>query len=546
MSLRPDPLGAIPPETVRVAQAAFPRGNRLLRVRDELGRLYDDATFAALYPTRGQPAAAPWRLATILVLQFLENLPDRDAAEAVRARIDWKYVLGLELTDPGFDASVLSEFRTRLVAGGAEEHLLEALLVRVQASGLLKPHGRQRTDSTHVVAAVRSLNRLELVLETVRHALNAVAAMAPTWLQTWLPADWLVRYGPRVDNDRLPSWEAARRALAVRVGTDGIALLTATEAAPDLAALPALQTLRRVWWQQFQQTADGSLVWRDPDDLPPASQTIRSPHDPDARLGVKRDRAWIGGKLHVTETCDTDAPHLLTHVATTPAPVPDTAMTTPIEADLVARGRAPTEHDVDSGYLDAANLVASHVRGIDLVGPPLADTSWQAQAGQGFAAADFTVDWDGRRATCPGERTSVEWRETTSRHGTPVVALRFAQTDCQACRLRPHCTRGAARTLTLRPRAEHEALQAARARVDAGDVTAGLAARAGVEGTMSQVVAVGGVRRARYRGLPKTHLAHLLTAVAINLLRLVAWWEERPRAAVRPPRFVRVATATVT
>lgn len=535
MSLRPDSRGEVPPDTLRVAQAAFPKGNRLLRLRDELGRLYEDATFAALYPVRGQPAAAPWRLATVLVLQFLENLPDRDAAEAVRARIDWKYVLGLELTDPGFDASVLSEFRARLVTGGAEEQLLEVLLARLQDAGLLKPHGRQRTDSTHVLAAVRGLNRLELALETMRHALNAVAAVAPVWLRQWLPGDWLVRYGPRVDNYRLPSGAAARRVLAVQVGQDGYALLAATGEQPALAEVAALATLRRVWWQQFQQTAEATVHWRDPDDLPPASQALCSPHDPDARLGAK---------LHVTETCDAEAPHLLTHVATTPAPVPDTALTDPIEAHLVGRGRAPAEHAVDSGYVDAANLVASQARGIDLIGPPLADTSWQGRADQGFASGDFVLDWADRRATCPGGQRSAEWRETTSRHGTPVVAIRFARTDCQACPVRPACTQGMARTLTLRPQAEHEALQAARARLATGGIAAGVAARAGIEGTISQAVAVGGVRRARYRGLPKLHLAHLLTAVALNLLRLIAWWEERPLAAVHPPRFVRVATAT--
>jgi transposase len=245
----------------------------------------------------------------------------------------------------------------------------------------------------------------------------------------------------------------------------------------------------------------------------------------------------------VTETCDPDAPHLLTHIATTPAPVPDTALTELIAADLVARDRAPTEHIVDSGYIDAANLVASHAWGIDLVGPPLADTSWQGRANQGFASGDFALDWDGHRATCPGGQTSAEWRDTTSRHGTPVVTIRFARTVCQTCPVRPACTHGMARTLTLRPQAEHQALQTARTRLTSGEMAAGLAARAGIEGTISQMVAVGGVRRARYRGLPKLHLAHLLTAVAINLLRLVAWWEDRPLAAARPPRFVRVTTA---
>src|SRR5687767_10660111 len=146
MSLHPRHLREIPAETARVARAAFPKGNVYMTMRDELGRLYDDAAFATLFPARGQPAAPPWRLALILVMQFAEGLSDRQAADAVRARIDWKYALGLDLADPGLDASVLSEFRSRVVAGGVERVLLDALLARFRERGLLKAGGRQRTD----------------------------------------------------------------------------------------------------------------------------------------------------------------------------------------------------------------------------------------------------------------------------------------------------------------------------------------------------------------------------------------------------------------
>ena len=188
MSLRPKEIPPIPEETRRIAEAAFPRGNIYMRMRDELGAIYDDHLFASLFPPRGQPAASPWRLALTTVMQFAEGLSDRQAAEAVRSRIDWKYALSLELTDPGFDHTVLSEFRTRLVAGQAEQLLLETLLARVRERGLLKARGRQRTDSTHVLAAIRILNRLELVGETVRHALNSLAVVAPDWLRAQVPA----------------------------------------------------------------------------------------------------------------------------------------------------------------------------------------------------------------------------------------------------------------------------------------------------------------------------------------------------------------------
>src|SRR5215211_676512 len=183
MSLKPALIQPVPEETARVAKAVFHRGNPYLRLRDEIGTIFADADFADLFPRRGQPGLPPWRLALATLLQFRENLPDRQAAEAVRARIDWKYLLGLELTDPGFDHSVLCEFRARLLEGGAEERLLHRLLEVCQARGLLKARGRQRTDATHVLAAIRVLNRLELVGETLRAALNEIAAVAPDWLR---------------------------------------------------------------------------------------------------------------------------------------------------------------------------------------------------------------------------------------------------------------------------------------------------------------------------------------------------------------------------
>jgi transposase len=215
MSIKPSPIEPVPEETARIARAAFRKGNPLLQLRDELGPIFADADFADLFPKRGQPGLAPWRLALVTLLQFRENLADRRAAEAVRARIDWKYVLGLELTDPGFDASVLCEFRARLVEGGAEERLLHKLLDRRRRPlGLLKARGRQRTDATHVLASVRVLNRLELVGETLRAALNEIAAVAPDWLRGAAQEAWSKRYAHRVEDDRLPRTATEREAYA--------------------------------------------------------------------------------------------------------------------------------------------------------------------------------------------------------------------------------------------------------------------------------------------------------------------------------------------
>ena len=349
MSLQPRTVFQIPEETQRVARAAFPKSTLCLRIADALGPVYGDEQFADLFPRRGQLAEAPGQLAWITVLQFVENLSDRAAADAVRGRLDWKYLLGLELTDPGFHHTVLSEFRSRLVAGQAEQRLLEGLLEQLQEQGLLQAGGRQRTDSTRVLAAVRDLNRLERVGETLRAALNSVAVVAPDWLQTLAPPVWYERYGRRIENYHLPKSDAARQVLAAMIGTDGQLLLQAVDTATEhgwLGKVPAVQTLRRVWAEQYIES-EGTLVWRPVKDMPAPAELIASPYDPEARYSTKRCVEWVGYKVHLTETCDLNTPHLIVNVETTPATTPDDNMLAVVHASLAARHHLPTEHLVD-------------------------------------------------------------------------------------------------------------------------------------------------------------------------------------------------------
>ena len=204
MSLQPTQDFTIPDQTAQVAKSAFPDGNLYLSMRDKLGTIFADEQFRELYPQRGQPAEAPWRLALVTLMQFTENLTDRQAADAVRSRIDWKYVLGMELADQGFHYSVLSEFRSRLIQGQAEHLLFETLIKQFKERGLLKAGGRQRTDSTHVLAAVRHLNRIELVGQTLYHVLDLLSQVAPDWLRIQVSADWYERYSLRFSNYRFP------------------------------------------------------------------------------------------------------------------------------------------------------------------------------------------------------------------------------------------------------------------------------------------------------------------------------------------------------
>ena len=512
MSLRPQAPPTVPEETHRVARAAFPKGTLCLRIAEALGPVYQDKQFTALFPRRGQSAAAPGRLALTTVLQFVENLSDREAADAVRGRIDWKYALGLALTDPGFDHTVLSEFRTRLIAGGAEL-LLDALLERLQEQGLVKARGRQRTDSTHVLAAVRALNRLERVGETLRAALNELATVAPEWLSSVAPAAWYGRYGRRVENHRLPKTEAARAALAAEIGGDGQQLLSAIDAAaqPELGRLPKVAILRRVWAAQYAEE-EGRLRWRATDELPPCAEQVCSAYDPDARYSTKREADWVGYKAQLTETCGPacEGPHLITNVETTPATTPDDNVVAIVHASLERRGLLPGEHLVDKGYTDSHVLVDSKQRhDVTLIGPVADDPSWQARVAGGLTKAAFRVDWERKVVACPAGKQSISWLPHTWRRGGMVHEARFARRDCTPCPLRPRCTRAKRepRIVSLQAREHFEALQGARKHQQTEAFRTSYAARAGIEGTHAQAISRCGLRRSRYVGLAKTRLS---------------------------------------
>lgn len=546
MSLKPEGIGPVPEETARVARAAYPKGNVYLKMRDELGTIYDDAAFAHLFPNNGQPAEAPWRLALVTVMQFAEGLSDRQAAEAVRGRLDWKYALALDLSDPGFDASVLSEFRTRLVVGQAEEQLLTAMLTLFKERGWLKARGQQRTDSTHVLAKIRAINRLVCVGETLRHALNCLAIVAPDWLWKHSQPEWVDRYGVRMDESRLPAGEGERQAWAELVEHDGRRVLSA---AFDLAApawlreVPAIEILRQVWVQNSQWT-EGKLGWRSADNLPPAALYVSSPYDLDAHYSKKRTTSGVGYKVHLTETCEQDRPHLITHVETTTAPVSDDARTASIHAGLKNKQLEPAQHLVDTGYVDAQLLHQSQKDDdIDLVGPTRADYRWQSKQKTGFAAGQFQIDWPAEQAMCPEGHTSISWTPALDNRKNEVVKIKFSITDCQPCPSRSlwtHMKRYPRRTITVRQELHYQALQRARERAKTEEFKTLYARRAGVEGTISQGVRAMGLRRSRYIGQERTHLQHLATAAAMNIVRMVRWLNGTPQAQTRRSALVQL------
>lgn len=546
MSLRPQSVPPVPEETARVARAAFPQGNIFLLLRDQLGPIFADTDFADLFAARGQPAQAPWRLALVTLFQFIEGLSDRATADAVRSRLDWKYALSLELSDSGFDFSVLCEFRARLLDGSAERLLFDKLLALCRERRWLRARGRQRTDSTHVIAAVHAYNRLQCAIETLRHALNSLAVVAPVWLRAHAQPEWAERYAMRAFDHYIPHDKAERQAHAELIGVDGDLLLSAiyAEDAPYwLREVPAVEALRRVWVQQYYIEKE-VVHWRtEKEGIPPARLVISSPHDLDARLGRKRKTQWVGYKVYLTETCDEGRPHLITHVATTPAPVADGEVTPEVHRQLKGKQLLPRTHLVDTGFLDAALLMASkRDYQVNLLGPTRSDYKWQKRAATGFDAGSFTINWELKKATCPEGYTSSSWTTAIDRRKNEVVKIKFSSTDCVSCQSRQHCTAShqMRRTLTIRPESQYKALQAARAREKTAAYRELYAKRAGVEGTISQGTRAFGLRRARYMGLAKTHLQDLLTALAINLVRVANWLMEVPLAQTRQTTFVKL------
>jgi transposase len=306
-----------------------------------------------------------------------------------------------------------------------------------------------------------------------------------------------------------------------------------------------VQILRAVWVQQVYAPApDGRVRWREPGDQPPSAQLIVSPYDPEARLSTKGEQSWVGYKVHVTETCDEDTPHLITHVETTPATTQDEQVLDPIHTALAAQGLLPRDHLVDRGYVDSERVRTSQRDyEVRLVGPMAVDGSWQAHAKQGYAAACFAIDWEAHRVTCPAGQQSSLWNPKRNKAGAPVIQVQFAPATCAGCTVREQCTKAVktGRSLTLLPQEAHLAVAARRAEQQTPAFKAAYAARAGIEGTLSEGLRLGDLRQTRYRGAAKTRLQHILIAVAVNVRRLVAWWRGDDRATTRTSAFAALA-----
>ena len=386
--------------------------------------------------------------------------------------------------------------------------------------------------------------------ETLRAALNSLAVVVPDWLSLVLSPDWFDRYSRRVEDYRLPQSQRERHQMALRIGRDGHHLLSGIYTDPDvgdwLTQIPAVEVLRQVWIQQFYLDGEHQLHLRESQGQPPAGQLICSPYEVEARFSRKRQTQWTGYKVHLSEICDAHQPHLITNVETTSATTASGAMTQAIHQALKDKDLCPNEHLVDTGYIDASVLIKSQQEyNIELVGPVLPDSSWQAQTPDGFDSTHFEIDWLQQQACCPQGHLSTRWEVGTDRRGQETVKIHFPYQECQACPVKAQCTRAqkAGRTLTLRPQAQHLALQQARHKQQSDEFKRRYTNRAGMEGTISQGISAFGLRWCRYKGIAKTRLQHVTTATAMNVFRLINWLHKQPLAQTRISHFARLASS---
>jgi transposase len=523
MCLKAQAPWPMPVETATVGEAVLKEDSPYRLVGDKLFTGLSDTDFADLYSREGKPGISPVILAFVTIFQFMEKLPDRQAAEAVRIRLDWKYALHLPLTYTGFDYSVLSEFRDRLLAHEAEGRVFDKVVGEFRTWGLIKDRGRQRTDSIAMLTKMRRLSRLELVVETLRLTVDAILKAARAWGEKEIPSCWEARYGERFVMQRhtREDWATYDR----QVGPDGqwlLKRLAEVDVPAMIQALPEVQVLQTVWTQQFQET--GAKIVYQPVTTYDGCAQIQTPHDPDARYSKKRVQEWVGGKVQVTETDDEDQPHLITDIAATCSSHTDYTALPEIQARLQERQCLPAKQYADSGYLSGPNLARSADYGIDLIGPVFSVVSKQSKIPNGITTDQFEIDLENLQARCPSGFTAQPdfgW--------AGKIRFRFPVEVCANCVLRSRCCTGkGGRTLCVG--LTYPLLQAARQRQTSESFKKDYHQhRSGVEGCLSSLVRGHGLRVSRYVGHRKRHLQALFSGAAANLKRVTHWLAgERP------------------
>ena len=517
MCLKTQSPWPMPEETGRIGKMLLEEKDPYRMIGNQLFEKWQEEEFADLYSREGKPGYSPVILAFVSVFQFMERLADRQAAQALRMRLDWKYALHLPLEDAGFDFSVLSEFRDRVIEGKAEQRVFEKLVEEIQAMGLIKEHGKQRSDSIAMLVKVRRLSRIEMVVETLRLAVVALVAADREWCEEVIPPSWEEKYGERFVRQRYSEQEW--KAYEANIGNDGEWLLKRLKdggAPAELQDLPEVQVFSTVWAQQFRE-AQGQMVYKDLKKYDGHTQ-IQTPHDPEARYSRKRKFEWLGDKVQVTETEDEGYPHIITDMLATNSNQTDYEELALIQDRLIKRQCKPGEHYVDAGYMSGPNLAHSHDLEIDLLGPLPEVVTPQDRLPDGVTQAQFQMDPQKKIAICPQGHQACNPSLTEN-----TWSFHFPQKVCAACLLHARCCTGqGGRTVGMN--IHYDLVQMARTRQKTEAFKKDYHQhRSGVEGSLSALVRGHGMRVSRYTGQKKRNLQAILTGCAANLKRTAHW-----------------------
>jgi transposase len=507
----------MPSETGRIGQSILTKDSPCRLIGDQLFATLNEQEFADLYPSEGQPGISPVILAFVTVFQFIEKLPDRQAAEMLRLRMDWKYALHLPLEYKGFHYSVLSEFRDRLLRGQAEGRVFEKLVGKIQALGLIKERGKQRSDSIAMLTKVRWLSRLETTVETLRLAVVSLVEADRAWSAEILPPSWEDKYAERFVQQRYT--EKDWKDYEANIGNDGqwlLKRLVEGGAPASLQELPAVKLLQTVWAQQFREEA-GQMVFADLKHYDGRTQIV-TPHDPEAQYSRKRHIAWIGSKVQVTDTDDEGYPHIITDIVSTESNFTDYEALPDIQNRLTRRQCTPGKHYVDAGYMSGSNLANSQDLQIDLIGPLARTVTAQDRIPDGLTQGQFQINLTEQRITCPQGQQALS--AVSIKDG---LRFQFPTAVCAACSIRTRCCAGKTGR-TIRIHTHYELAQQARTRQKTQAFKEDYAKhRSGVEGSLSALVRGQGMRVSRYIGQRKRNLQALFTGCAANLKRTASW-----------------------
>ncbi|MCF6766632.1 IS1182 family transposase [Thiotrichales bacterium 19S3-7] len=545
MSLKLSYKNKIPAQTVRIAKSAFPKGNPYITLRDHLGTIFEDIDFMKMFPKVGQPALQPWRLALLTVIQHGENLSDRQTAEAVRARIDLKYLLGLNIDDSGFDYSVLSEFRKRLVEHKMEELLLSKILDVAKSLKIIKTRGHQRTDSTRVLMSVKELNRYEVIGETMRSTLNHIAVIEPVWLKSIVPYEWYDRYHFRFENYRLPTKLEDKNLLMQVIGKDAhtlIKLIEQDDTPYTIKTSSKVGSLRTMLARHFHSNNETyEVIYKTNKEAHQSEAQIESPYDIEARYRTKRQDNWSGYTVHLTETCDNGFANIITNVCTTTADVHDSMTVNIIHDSLKNKHLLPEKHLVDSAYMSAVHLYSSKLEfDVELVGPVRSSRKPKNFLEGSYTVEDFDIQWANKKIICPNGKESSSWRQTNTGNSPEHIDVVFRAADCKKCLNQKFCTQtksGRKKFNLLEEKFYTVNLEARNKMKTDEQYKKTYRKRSGIEGTISNAVNMHSLRKSRYVGLQKTHLQEISNAAAININRIANWLSGKTVEKTRISKF---------